>query len=168
VRIITGNHCDPSVSHQGLLATLNQRSAFGLATLDNVGMLIANYGVDVARLAINEFGRRCRSFLRDNDTLMEFSDSRVYYVLTDLNDTNHLLLAALKFERLFDCPFETNEQSIPLYVNVGWLFCTTRSCSSEEDSSRLYQMVGQAQQNAISCGRKYDILSTENTATSQV
>jgi EAL domain-containing protein (putative c-di-GMP-specific phosphodiesterase class I)/GGDEF domain-containing protein len=161
VRIITGSHCDPDASHHGLLATLNQQAAFGVATLDNVGALIAEFGIDATRLATEDFARRCRVFLRDSDALIEFSDSRAYFVLPDLNDVNHLLLAALKLERLFDWPFENESYSLPLDVHVGWVHCSASDFSTEENKALILGQAEQARQQAITSGASYEIQSTD-------
>ena len=168
MRIITGNQCDPDATHRGLLSTLSQQTAFGLVTLDNVGSLIAEFGIDATRLAMEEFGRRSRSFLRDNDTLIEFSESRVYYVLADLNDVNHLLLAALKLERLFEWSFETGKFSMPLDVRVGWVYCDASEFSAEENKPQLYKRAEQARRQAITSGARYEIQSTRQVSTLSV
>ncbi len=168
MRIISGSQCDPDASHHGLLATLNQKAAFGVVTLDNVGALIAEFGIDAAHLVMEEFARRCRVFLRDSDALIEFSDSRVYLVLSDLNDANHLLLAALKLERLFDWPFEDENYSLPLDVHVGWVHCFASEFVMEENKVIILRQAEQARQQALALGTSYEIKSSDQQSHTAV
>ncbi|MEE8243854.1 MAG: hypothetical protein V3R27_02570, partial [Pseudomonadales bacterium] len=89
----TGSHAGDANAHadvQALLANLNASAAFGVVTLDNVGALCADYGVEAAHQAIGEFARRTRGFLRQSDSSLILSDTRVYFALQELVDNNHL------------------------------------------------------------------------------
>ena len=166
----TGSHAGDANAHadvQALLANLNASAAFGVVTLDNVGALCADYGVEAAHQAIGEFARRTRGFLRQSDSSLILSDTRVYFALQELVDNNHLLLAALKLERLFQEPLVMESKAIPLQIHAGLVFCSEQILTADGGRSQLYDYVERAREAAVANGETFEIKSTDLLSDSE-
>ncbi len=152
---------------QALLANLNESAAFGVVTLDNVGAVCSEHGVEAAQQAIAEFARRTRKFLRDSDSSVELSDTRVYFALQELVDSNHLLLAALKLERLFQEPLVIEKIAVPLTIHAGLVFCSAKVLATDGDRTQLYNYAERAREAALSNGATFDIKSTDQLSVGE-
>ncbi len=152
---------------QAMLANLTERTAVGVITFDNLDSLCAEHGVDLARQAIACFEKTTQEFLRDIDSSYQLSDTRVYFALHGLLDANHILLAALKLERLFERPIEYGPVTANMQVHAGWLSCDQKSTSDTADREALYKYAERARELAVQNNQAYEICQAEQFANIQ-
>lgn len=135
-------------------------NALCVVTLDNVGLICIEHGVTAAQFAIQEFHRRMKEFEIADEHRLNLTDTRFYFYLSNLIDQNHLLLAALKIERLFEYPMQIEDVPVDLQVHAGLVFCPQAENGETISSAQLYGFAEQARQSAISNGQSFRVEST--------
>ena len=138
--------------------------AVGIIALTNLSMLQDSFDEEHKALVGDTFRHRLSAILRPGDDLVVLSDDMACLVLDDLMDSNHLQLAALKIQRLFEEPIEIAGQSMELSVCTGLVYAgrRTRMTKSTDD---LYQMAENACSSTLLTSKPFTIVNAADDQT---
>ena len=146
-----------------MLGEASGNVALGVVSLENLGRISSQHGMAAGARAAEEFSSRLSELLRTSDRQLALSNGHLCFVLDELIDENHLLLAGLKIERTFDRPLAHDEDQIRLDARAGLVFCGELSPSmSPED---LYQHAEAAREAALSRDVVFHIAGEESLAS---
>jgi EAL domain-containing protein (putative c-di-GMP-specific phosphodiesterase class I)/GGDEF domain-containing protein len=146
-----------------MLGNASGNVALGVVSLENLGRISSQHGMAAGARAAEEFNARLSELLRTSDRHLVLSNDHLCFVLDELIDENHLLLAGLKIERTFDRPLTVDEAQIRLDARAGLVFCgeLTPSMSSED----LYQHAEAAREAALARDVVFHIAGEESLAS---
>jgi len=136
----------------------NGKFALGIVALTNLSILRDDFAGHDQQLLGDTFRLRLAAILRPGDDLVLLSDDMACLVLDDLMDSNHLQLAALKIQRLFEEPIEIAGRVIEFNVCAGLVYAgrRTRMTKSADD---LYQMAENACSSTLLTSQPFTIVN---------
>lgn len=142
-------------------AAVNQCSgkfALGIIALTNFSMLQDGFAEADKPLVADAFRLHLSSILRPGDDLVLLSDDMACVVLDDLMDSNHLHLAALKIQRLFEDPIEVADQALEFSVCAGLVYAGRRTRMTKS-ATDLYQMAENACSSTLLTSKPFTIVN---------
>lgn len=98
-------------------------ACIALVSLENASDVLRGFGHQALIELYNVFGSRIHSFLRAKDSVVCFEQSKYGVILADVSDPMQIELAAAKLGRVFDRPFEINEQELCVTVRAAFVPC---------------------------------------------
>jgi len=111
----------------------------GIIALTNFNDIKDLLGEDSQDLIAELFRKRVSSLLRPNDDLIAIAEDSLCIVLDELIDENHLHLAGLKLERIFELDCDAAGQIIQMSVCSGLVFAGRKTRLSKSPGE-LYQL----------------------------
>lgn len=158
---------DPSAGNvarlHAMLGSASGNVALGVVSLENLGRISSQHGMTAGSRAAEEFSTRLKDLLRDSDRQLALSNDHLCFVLDELIDENHLLLAGLKIERSFDRPLVVDDYQIRLDARAGLVFCGELNATmSPED---IYQHAEAAREAALARDVVFHIAGEESLAS---
>ena len=94
------------------------------------------FGYEVSHKLLKEFGIRLESILRNYDRLILVGDRKFCFILNDLMNEGHAVLAATKIERLATEPFVIDGHSIKLDASIGIAMFPTHATNAKDLARR--------------------------------
>ncbi len=132
--------------------------ALGIIALTNLAALQQQLE-DADTDAISEaFRQRLSAILRPGDDLVILSGDMACLILDDLMDSNHLELAAIKLERLFEGPIEIADHKLELETCSGLVYAGRRTRMTKS-AADLYQMAENACSGTVLTGKPYTLIN---------
>jgi EAL domain-containing protein (putative c-di-GMP-specific phosphodiesterase class I)/GGDEF domain-containing protein len=132
--------------------------AVGIIALTNLGTLQERYGDDGNKLIAEVFRQRIATLFRPDDDMIVIADDSVCILIDDLLDSNHLHLAGLKIDRIFDLPADTAGQPISMTVQSGLVYAGRRTRLSKTPAE-LYQLAEDACCAAVVASKPFEIVN---------
>lgn len=103
-----------------------------IAQLDKVE---SAFGYEKSHNLLNEFCVRMQSLLRADDRFIEIGDQKFCFILSEIINEGHAILAASKIERLTNEPFTIDDHVIKLGASIG-IAVFPNHASNAEDLAR--------------------------------
>ena len=144
-----------------LVEVTRGNAALGVLTLQNVGSLSSQYGLEVSGLALAEFARRIAALLRPNDQMLALSEDRICVIFDELLDDNHVLLAGLKVERAFEEPLTFEGTTLSLVVRAGFVYFGKQERLLNLGPEDLYRFAETARERAVQKKIVFEVSSEE-------
>jgi len=138
--------------------------AHGVVRVAGMGALIESLGQEGTALYLDEFETRLKSLLRPVDKLVKVATDKYCMVLYNVNQRNHIELAAAKLNRLFALPVQIIDQHLYFKVNAGFVVPSGQALNSKE----MIRHAEAALRTAIKINQPFSILQPDEAAHSRV
>ncbi len=142
------------------VAQCNGKFAVGIIALTNLSILQDGLSEEDKHLVGETFRSRLSAMLRPGDDLVVLSDDMLCLVLDDLMDSNHLQLAALKIQRLFEEPIDISGQRLEFGVCSGLVYAG-RHTRSTKPANELYQMAENACSSTLLTSKPFTVVDAD-------
>ena len=127
-----------------------------IAQLDKVE---SAFGYEKSHNLLNEFCVRMQSLLRADDQFIEIGDRKFCFILSEIINEGHAILAASKIERLTNEPFTIDDHAIKLGASIGIAVFPNHASNAEDLARRADHALADCQEQ----GSPYKIYADGST-----
>lgn len=117
------------------------------------------FGYEKSHGLLDEFCVRMESLLRDHDCFMEVGDRKFCFILSEIMNEGHAILAASKIERLTNKPFKINGRAVKLDASMGIAVFPNHADNAEDLARRAEHALVDSQDG----GTPYEIYADGST-----
>jgi len=162
VQSVFGDSSNKFADSKDLLSAAVERCtgkfAIGIVGMTNGDAIRQRVGEHSETLLAEAFRQRVSAILRPQDDLVAVSADQVCVVLDDLMDSNHLYLAGLKLNRIFEVPVELGDLSVIMSVRSGLVYAGRRTRFSKSTQD-LYSLAEEACSGAVITNKPFEMIN---------
>jgi len=136
----------------------NSKFAIGIVAMTNGDAIRQRVGEHNEGLLAEAFRQRVSAILRPQDDLVAISEDQVCVILDDLMDSNHLYLAGLKLNRIFEVPVELGELSVIMSVRSGLVYAGRRTRFGKS-TEELFGLAEEACSGAVITNKPFEMIN---------
>ena len=117
------------------------------------------FGYEKSHGLLDEFCVRMESLLRNHDRIIEVGDRKFCFILNEIKNEGHAILAASKIERLTNEPFTIDGRAVKLDASIGIAVFPNHATNAEELARRAEHALAASQDE----GTPYEIYADGST-----
>jgi diguanylate cyclase (GGDEF)-like protein len=117
------------------------------------------FGYEKSHGLLDEFCVRMESLLRIHDRFIEIGDRKFCFILNEIKNEGHAILAASKIERLTNKPFTIDGRAVKLDASIGIAVFPNHATNAEELARRAEHALAASQDE----GTPYEIYADGST-----
>ncbi len=137
----------------------NQAVGLLVVQVEQLEKVEGAFGYEKSQTLLDEFCVRMKSLLRDRDRFMLIGDRKFCFVLSEIMNEGHAILAASKIARLTDQPCLIDGHAVKLEASVGIAVYPNHASNAEDLARRADHALVAAQEE----GTPYEIYADGST-----